>query len=414
MIRDRRMSEKQDFSDIGEKIRNAVQDAIESGDFRQINYIVNDTVGSALEEVRYQFNQMHDRLNRTEPVREKAARRPQKPARADRQAEQLPAVYFNKTGRVAGILFTVFGSIGLGIFGILTFAFLIWWIVAPGSGPAGLTVLFALLTAGCGGMLGRGCGLRARLRRAERYLKLVREKMYMRIEDLAAHTGQNVKKVRKDVRGMLNAGIFPEGHMDQKETMLVLNDATWEQYLKTRKEWEEKQRQAQAPQNAASGQKTEGTDLSAEAQMEQEGREYMDRLRQLNAQIPGEVISNKLYQLDYLLQRIFMVLKEHPQKCPQMRKFMDYYLPTTVKLVESYADFDKAGIAGDNIMTAKAEIEKTLDTINQAFEKLLDDMYQDAAFEAAADAKVLKTILAQDGYMKSEFSANAEKEEEMK
>lgn len=138
----------------------------------------------------------------------------------------------------------------------------------------------------------------------------------------------------------------------------------------------------------------------------------MERLRQLNLEIPGEVISNKLYQLDYLLQRIFMVLKEHPEKCPQMRKFMDYYLPTTVKLVESYADFDRAGVQGDNIRTAKSEIEKTMDTINQAFEKLLDDMYQDAAFEAAADAKVLKTVLAQDGYMKSEFSVDAQKEGE--
>lgn len=138
----------------------------------------------------------------------------------------------------------------------------------------------------------------------------------------------------------------------------------------------------------------------------------MDRLRQLNLEIAGETISNKLYQLDYLLQRIFAVLKEHPEKCPQMRKFMDYYLPTTVKLVESYADFDKAGIRGENIMSAKTEIEKTLDTINQAFAKLLDDMYQTAAFEAAADAKALKTILMQDGYMKSEFSERKEKGKE--
>lgn len=149
--------------------------------------------------------------------------------------------------------------------------------------------------------------------------------------------------------------------------------------------------------------------LSPEEQIEREGREYMDRLRRLNVEIPGEVISNKLYKLDYLLQRIFMALQGHPEKCPQMHKFMDYYLPTTVKLVEAYADFDKAGVRGEHIMNARAEIEKTMDTINQAFEKLLDDMYQDAAFEAAADAKVLKTILAQDGYMKSEFSENGEK-----
>lgn len=82
---------------------------------------------------------------------------------------------------------------------------------------------------------------------------------------------------------------------------------------------------------------------------------------------------------------------------------MEYYLPTTVKLVESYAEFDSAGVEGENIRTAKEEIEKTMDTINDAFEKLLDDLYQNAAFEASADARVLKTVLAQDGYMKSDL-----------
>lgn len=129
----------------------------------------------------------------------------------------------------------------------------------------------------------------------------------------------------------------------------------------------------------------------------------MERLRELNIQIPGEVISNKLYKLDYLLKRIFQTLREHPEKSDQMRRFMEYYLPTTVKLVESYAEFDSAGVEGENIRTAKEEIEKTMDTINEAFEKLLDDLYQNAAFEASADARVLKTVLAQDGYMKSDL-----------
>ena len=106
--------------------------------------------------------------------------------------------------------------------------------------------------------------------------------------------------------------------------------------------------------------------------------------------------------------RLYCYLREHPEKSDQMRRFMEYYLPTTVKLVESYAEFDSAGVEGENIRTAKEEIEKTMDTINDAFEKLLDDLYQNAAFEASADARVLKTVLAQDGYMKSDF----EKQEE--
>lgn len=439
------MSERQDFTDIGERIRSAIQDAVETGDFGQINDIVNDTVGGAMEEVRRQVNQAHDRINRSgtgknsredEPYGQDGSRRDyasryrtrgthymrrtvyssgkadgneHEPGSLATGGNAFPARYFNRNGRMAGILYTVFGSIGAGVFGLTTLGFLITLIVTLDPVAGALTGLFALLTGGFGVMLGKGCGLQGRLTRAQRYMKLAGERMYLELEELAARTGQSVRRVRKDVRGMLNAGIFPEGHMDSQEKVLALTDESWKQYTAAQQEYENRQR-LETQEKTAQERAADGADMTAERQIEQEGRAYMERLRELNVEIPGEVISNKLYQLDYLLQRIFMVLKEHPEKCPQMRRFMDYYLPTTVKLVESYADFDRAGVAGDNIRVAKAEIEKTMDTINQAFEKLLDDMYRDAAFEAAADAKVLKTLLAQDGYMKSEFSVNQEKE----
>lgn len=441
------MSERQDFSDIGEKIRGAVQEAVQSGDFGQLNDVVNDTVNGALDEVRVQVNRMHDRLNRTAentgdrtqfqdyssryrtPKGQRAMREHRtvqtkyasrwgndgqtasgqdiavRNGGASGQEYSLSAgrKYFNKSSNVPGILFTVFGGIGLGSFGAAGLGCLIWALVRPGLASIGVSILFVILAAVCGGLLGKGCSMRARLKRAERYLKLANEKMYMQIEELAMHTGQNIRHLKKDIKSMLQAGIFPEGHMDAEETVLVLNDATWEQYLETRRAWENKK----GLQDSAGKQNREQVteeELTEEQQIEKDGQLYMDRLRRLNDEIPGEVISNKLDELDRVLQSIFSVLKEHPEKCPQMRKFMDYYLPTTVKLVESYAEFDRAGIQGENIQKAKAEIEKTMDTIQQAFIKLLDDMYRDAAFEAAADARVLKTVLAQDGYMESAFS----------
>lgn len=394
------MSGKQDFSDIGEKIRSTVQGAIESGDFSRLNDIVNDTIEGAVDEVRRQVGQMQERFVRPDGPCNFGAH--PEPGR-----RKLPEVYMSKTGSVSGILFTVFGGIGLGIFGILAFVMLICWALTWESRALLMLFLFAVPAAGFGGMLGKGCSLRTRLKCAKRYLKLMGDQRYIEIEELAVHTGQSVKKVRRDIRRILDAGIIPEGHMDEEETILLPDDETWKKYLSVRREWEAQQKEEEDKKNQPDEQGEEM--LSPEEQIEREGREYMDRLRRLNVEIPGEVISNKLYKLDYLLQRIFMALQGHPEKCPQMHKFMDYYLPTTVKLVEAYADFDKAGVRGEHIMNARAEIEKTMDTINQAFEKLLDDMYQDAAFEAAADAKVLKTILAQDGYMKSEFSENGEK-----
>lgn len=423
------MNGRKDFSDIGERLRDALQDAVETGDFGHINAVVNDTVNSAMEEVRYQVNQVHEKISRplqgwqdTTAGQEESAQgaagnrdgnrhQPVRTAYSSRtgtglvKKEKEPLTpYYRERGKITGPLCCAFGGVGTGVFGLVTLSFLIAGFLDAEaiSGALGfgvVTALFGLLTA-------KGYSMQTRLRRASRYFGLVRDKMGMELKELALRTGQSVRKLRRDVRGMIRAGIFPEGHLDPGETVFLLNDSAWDRYMLTDKQKEsERDEGAQEPSTKEAAQED---GRAEESQIERDGRAYMDRLRELNAQIPGEVISNKLYQLDYLLQRIFMVLKEHPEKCGQMRRFMDYYLPTTVKLVESYADFDRAGVAGDNITSAKAEIEKTMDTINQAFEKLLDDMYQDAAFAATADAKVLKTILAQDGYGEKDFKNTGE------
>lgn len=212
--------------------------------------------------------------------------------------------------------------------------------------------------------------------------------------------------MRKDVRKMLKSGMLPQGHLDPKQTTLVVNDETWEEYLKLEEQWETRRKLEEAKQGEGPG-----TCDPEQERIEREGQLYMERLRRLNDEIPGEAVSNKLYQLDELLSGTFALLREHPEKRSQMRKFMDYYLPTTVKLVEAYAQFDRAGVEGENIQNAKAEIEKTMDTINGAFEKLLDDLYREEAFEAAADAKVLKTVLTQDGFVQDNpFRPDSEKE----
>ena len=76
---------------------------------------------------------------------------------------------------------------------------------------------------------------------------------------------------------------------------------------------------------------------------------------------------------------------------------MDYYLPTTVKLLEAYAQMDAQPVGGENIQTAKKEIEDTLDTLNTAFEKLLDSLFQETAWDISSDISVLNTLLAQEG-----------------
>jgi 5-bromo-4-chloroindolyl phosphate hydrolysis protein len=83
---------------------------------------------------------------------------------------------------------------------------------------------------------------------------------------------------------------------------------------------------------------------------------------------------------------------------------MDYYLPTTIKLLEAYVQLDKQAIQGANILSAKSEIEGSLDTLISAYEKLLDDLFKDVMLDVGADIAVLNTMLAQDGLAQNDFS----------
>ena len=131
------------------------------------------------------------------------------------------------------------------------------------------------------------------------------------------------------------------------------------------------------------------------------GQEMLHQIREENDAIPDQVLSGQMDELEQLCVQIFKTVAEKPAKAPQIRKFMDYYLPVTLKLVGAYEEFDSLSVQGDDIVEAKNEIEKTLDTINNAFGELLERLFRDTAFDVTTDAQVLQTMLAKDGLTKT-------------
>ena len=126
-------------------------------------------------------------------------------------------------------------------------------------------------------------------------------------------------------------------------------------------------------------------------------------IRRCNDEIPGEEMSEKLDKLELLVTRIFDQVEMEPELAPDMHKMLNYYLPTTQKLLEAYRDLDKQNLELNNISKTKKEIEDTVDTINQAFEKFLDELFREKAWDIQTDISVLHTMLKQDGYLKGDF-----------
>ena len=123
----------------------------------------------------------------------------------------------------------------------------------------------------------------------------------------------------------------------------------------------------------------------------------LDALRSVNDAIPDEEMSDKISRLEAVSAKIFDKAKSDPDKLPRMRKFMDYYLPTSLKLLQTYAELDAQGVEGENISESKRRIEQTMDTLVHAFETQLDQLFQEDAMDVSADIDVMENMLRADG-----------------
>lgn len=128
-----------------------------------------------------------------------------------------------------------------------------------------------------------------------------------------------------------------------------------------------------------------------------QGRDSIREMRKLNEQIKDKKISTQINRLEQLSNEIFAQVTKNPSKLSQIRKFMNYYLPTTVKLLASYAEVSAQSVRGKNITATMQKVENIMDTIIVAFEKQLDSLFGAEALDISTDITVLEGILAREG-----------------
>ena len=129
----------------------------------------------------------------------------------------------------------------------------------------------------------------------------------------------------------------------------------------------------------------------------EKGQEMLAEIRKENDLIPDAQLTAQMNQLDKVANQIFHTVAEQPAKAPQIRRFMDYYLPTTLKMLTGYRKMDERQVKGENANEARAQIREAMDTVLKAFDKQLDALYQDELLDISTDIDVMETMLRQDG-----------------
>ena len=146
--------------------------------------------------------------------------------------------------------------------------------------------------------------------------------------------------------------------------------------------------------------------------MIRDGALAIREMKRLDENIADPGISADIVRLEQVSAKIFEEVKAHPEKLPQIRRFLDYYLPSTLKLLNAYDRMSGTGVSGENIDTTLAKVEGMMRTITAAFEKQLDSLYGAEALDISTDITVLENMMAREGLTEDPLKAETKKTEE--
>ena len=407
-----------DWEHFGEEIKQTIQDAIDTKDYSRLNQMVSDTVNHAMDCVSagiknggwYRDPKTGQPLygnKKNTGSRSGAENQGYRPNQEPKMSEMRnysqnrpvpvsPRYLKGTSVKIGGTFLAATGA----VFGLTSVIFLIITligsVITAFDVVSGLIIgIFAVAFISFAVMTYVGVDMVRTVGRFRQYVSVLRDREFCDIKEIASATGRDVRKVLKDVKKMITKGWFCQGHLDEKESCLMVSEQAWNQYTALMEDMKQRKAEEQAAQKKM---QEEYDSLSPEVQkIVQAGDEYVRRIKAANDAIPGEVISAKISRMELLVDRIFDRVEQNPDSVNDMRRMMDYYLPTTMKLLEAYEELDAQPVQGENIISSKKEIEDTIDTLNIAFEKLLDSLFQDTAWDVSSDISVLHTMLAQEG-----------------
>ena len=282
-----------------------------------------------------------------------------------------------KTMKIIGAILGILGCVALfsAVGDNLSYAYHYneWWYFARQ-----LFYPLGMLAGGASLLLGSGA-MKRRQRRFATYLRTAGQKPAVPLDYLARAANVSRRRVEKDVNLMLEKGLWgDEAYIDLGSGMLFRSQAAATAYF-------DKARQMQQPEEPA-----------VQPQAAEGYAGILRQIRELNDRIADEALSAKIDRIEQVSGRIFKAIEDDPAKKGASGTFLNYYLPTTLKLLENYADFEEAGVSGENLSQAKSRIEATMDSIVVGFEHQLDELYRTDAMDIDSDIRVMETMLRRD------------------
>ena len=271
------------------------------------------------------------------------------------------------------------------VFGWILTAFGLFMAVGALIGADGIWTILTGIAMAIGGGLLVFSGREGKKKEAafRRCLTVTGTKGIVKLKPLAKTLGMTETELEKQLSEMLDRGYYGRrAYIDHARELLVIEPEQMRDVYRA-----EDEARAQEAQQQASAQPTSQSEFD----------QIIERIRQADIDIEDEGMSAKIRQMQAITEAIFKEVEAHPEKRPQIERFMSYYLPTTLKLLEAYARIEAQGVSGENTAKAKADIERIADTLVEGYRKQLDTLYRAEAVDIAGDVSVIESMMRRDG-----------------
>lgn len=236
-----------------------------------------------------------------------------------------------------------------------------------------------------------------------RFLRELGHNTVIPIRDLASSVQKSEEDTIKELMYMMNKGYFKQARIVENDSLFLLDIPTFKLY---------KNQKNQMPNLSHEENKKIAQDTSTKTNKDKAEEIIKISSKEITSinlsisRIKNRNFLEKVIEIKKTIENITNIIKRYPEKAYVLDKFIEYYLPTTVKLIDAYTEYEIMESNDSKIKNSLAEIESSIEIINEAFEKIQLELMEDRTMDIKTDIDTMKILLNQEGYLEKDWSKN--------
>ena len=227
--------------------------------------------------------------------------------------------------------------------------------------------------------------------RFDTYEELLGYKSWEFVEDISICSKKKETLVLKDLRRAIKRKLIPQGHFSKENRVLMVSNKIYDAYMEKPAVFDRYFQQMIEERHR------EKSRTRRIAQLMEQGEQYIQKIHGYGTLVKDKNIAQKIARMENLVSKIFHEVDVNPRQANSLGVFLNYYLPTTEKLLDAYVVLDEKHATGKQSVQTKKEIEEAVGTIVIAFEGILEKLYEEYEMDIASDIEALELSMKQDG-----------------